>query len=104
MQLTGVLYKARTYKYVSAYMVAGRHKKGISSAAAAAAGVCQQPGKNVSIFNSCEIIKRFLAEKNMGPELIAFETFQHKLRVKRINAASSQLSIKSFFQRKQTRS
>jgi hypothetical protein len=33
-------------------------------------------------FNSCEIIKRFLAEKNMGYELIAFETFQHKLRVK----------------------
>jgi hypothetical protein len=55
-------------------------------------------------FNSCEIIKRFLAEKNMGPELIAFETFQHKLRVKQINAAASQLLIKSFFQRKQTRS
>jgi hypothetical protein len=27
MQLTGVVYKARTYKYVTAYMVAGRHKK-----------------------------------------------------------------------------
>ena len=53
-------------------------------------------------FNSCEIIKRFLAEKNMGSEQIAFETFQHKLRVKRIDAASSQLSIKSFFQPKQT--
>jgi hypothetical protein len=30
-------------------------------------------------FNSCEIIKRFLAEKNMGSELIAFETFQQLL-------------------------
>jgi hypothetical protein len=47
MQLTALLFKARTYKYVTAYMVARddikkeflRHKKGISSAAA---GVCQQ--------------------------------------------------------------
>jgi len=53
-------------------------------------------------FNSCEIIKRFLAEKNMGSEQIAFETFQHKLRVKRIDAASSQLSIKSFLKPKKS--
>ncbi len=49
-------------------------------------------------FNSYEIIKRFLVEKNTGSELITFETFQHKLRVKRIDAASSQLLIKSLFQ------
>ncbi len=50
--------------------------------------------------NACEIIRQFLAEKHMGSELLAFETFQHKLRVKRIDVASSQLSIKSFSNKK----
>jgi hypothetical protein len=53
-------------------------------------------------FNSCVIIKRFIAEKDMGSVQVAFETFQHKLRVKQIHATSSQLLIKSFFQPKQT--
>jgi hypothetical protein len=47
---------------------------------------------------ACDTIKRFLSRKNMEKELIQFETFQHKMRVKRIDAATSQLSIKSFFQ------
>jgi len=51
---------------------------------------------------SCDIIKQFLSEKNMEKELIQFEQFQHKLRVKRIDAATSQLSIKSFFRPKPT--
>jgi hypothetical protein len=51
---------------------------------------------------SCDIIKRFLSEKNMEKELIQFEQFQHKLRVKRIDAATNQLSIKSFFRPKPT--
>ncbi len=43
-----------------------------------------------------------LSGKNMEKELIQFETFEHKMRVKRIDAATSQLSIKSFFQPKMT--
>jgi len=51
---------------------------------------------------ACDTIKQFLSGKNMEKELIQFETFQHKMRVKRIDAATSQLSIKSFFQPKMT--
>jgi len=47
-----------------------------------------------------ETIKQYLSEKNMDKELLQFETFQHKMRVKRIDAATSQLSIKSFFKKK----
>jgi hypothetical protein len=36
----------------------------------------------------------------MDKELLQFETFQHKMRVKRIDAATSQLSIQSFFYKK----
>jgi hypothetical protein len=49
---------------------------------------------------ACETIKQYLSEKNMDKELLQFETFQHKMRVKRIDAATSQLSIKSFFKKK----
>jgi hypothetical protein len=51
---------------------------------------------------SCDIIKQFLSEKNMEKELIQFEALQHKIRIKQIDAATSQLSIKSFFQPKPT--
>ncbi len=51
---------------------------------------------------SCDMIKQFLSEKNMDKKLIQFEALQHKIRVKRIDAATSQLSIKSFFQPKPT--
>jgi len=45
-----------------------------------------------SCLAACDIIKQFLSEKkNMDKELIHFEQFTHKLRVKRIDAASSQL-------------
>jgi hypothetical protein len=49
---------------------------------------------------ACYTKKQFLAGKNMEKELMQFETFQHKMRVKRIDAATSQLSVKSFFQPK----
>ncbi len=49
---------------------------------------------------ACEVVREFLAEKLMGSELVAFEAFIHKLRVRRIDAVSSQLSIKSFFNKK----
>jgi hypothetical protein len=51
---------------------------------------------------SCDMIKCFISEKSMHKELIQFETFQHKLRVQRIDAATSQLSIKSFFKPKKS--
>jgi hypothetical protein len=51
---------------------------------------------------SCDIIKQFLSEKNMEKELIQFEALQHKISVKRIDATTNQLSIKSFFQPKPT--
>jgi len=51
---------------------------------------------------ACDIIKHFLSKKNMEKELVQFETLQHKMRVKRIDAATSQLSIKSFFEPKKT--
>jgi hypothetical protein len=38
----------------------------------------------------------------MEKELIQFEALQHKIRIKRIDAATSQLSIKSFFRPKPT--
>jgi hypothetical protein len=49
---------------------------------------------------ACEVVREFLAQKLMGSELVAFEAFTHKLRVKRIDAVSCQLSIKSFFNKK----
>jgi hypothetical protein len=48
------------------------------------------------------MIKQCLSEKNMDKKLIQFEALQHKIRVKRIDAATSQLSIKSFFKPKPT--
>jgi hypothetical protein len=51
---------------------------------------------------SCDMIKQCLSEKNMDKKLIQFEALQHKIRVKRIDAATSQLSIKSFFKPKPT--
>jgi len=52
------------------------------------------------IFKSCEDIRQFLMAKQLNSEVIAFESVLHKLRLKRMDNASSQLSIKSFFQKK----
>jgi hypothetical protein len=49
---------------------------------------------------SCGVIKQFLEQKQMASELLAFDSFQHKLRLKRISTVTSQLSIKSFFTKK----
>jgi hypothetical protein len=49
---------------------------------------------------SCDVIKQFLEQKQMASELLAFDSFQHKLRLKRISTVTSQLSIKSFFKKK----
>ncbi len=52
------------------------------------------------IFKSCEDIRQFLMAKQLNSEVIAFESVLHKLRLKRMDNASSQLSIKAFFQKK----
>jgi hypothetical protein len=49
---------------------------------------------------SCDVIKQFLEQKEMTSELLAFDSFQHKLRLKRISTVTSQLSIKSLFMKK----
>ena len=46
---------------------------------------------------ACDIVKQFLQQKDMTSEMLAFDSFQHKLRLKRINTVTSQLSIKIFF-------
>lgn len=46
---------------------------------------------------SCDIIRQFLVENDLSSELLAFDGFQHKLRLNRMSKATSQLSIKSFF-------
>ncbi len=52
------------------------------------------------IFKSCEDIRQFLMAKQLNSEVIAIESVLYKLRLKGMDNASSQLSIKSFFSEK----
>lgn len=62
-----------------------------------------EPDQNVLTWAECfisfESILQFFIAKELGSEAIFSESFLHKLRMKWMDMMSSQLSIKSFFQK-----
>jgi hypothetical protein len=60
----------------------------------------QQKTSWVQCMACFEIISSFLSEKEFREEKVALDGLVHRLRMKRLDATTSQLSIKSFFSAK----
>lgn len=48
-------------------------------------------------FAACDILKDFLTEKNLESEKMALERLTHRLRMRRVDTVTSQVSIRLFF-------